>query len=183
MEENIGLVFMRKEAIDMNSKITIEGIEFDANWTKKDYTITCNIGDLRFKDSCHMMYMSPKSYNEEEIRKRCEKLLPEYIETAKIITENKELLSEKKEFLSKIKSDINAANDKLNSNRKQLKKQLKEGILTQKEYQAKISDLKNEKDEIIIKSRDLMINLAQEISASKPQCSRLIYYYLNNMME
>lgn len=43
----------------MNFKISKEGLELDVTWRKKDYSVSCKIGQLLLKDYCHMMFMQP----------------------------------------------------------------------------------------------------------------------------
>ncbi|MCR4822094.1 MAG: hypothetical protein K5873_04380 [Treponema sp.] len=164
----------------MNFKISKEGLELDVTWGKKDYSVSCKIGQLLLKDYCHMMFMQPKVYTEEEVRKRCEDLIPDFIESAKIITENEDKISEEKFDYMELKNELSTLIQKLNADKSKLQKQFKDSQLSQKKYQEKISAINHMKMEKEGDTRKKIEAAAKEIAKPNSRCFSIIRNYLTD---
>ena len=156
-------------------------IRVRVTFLKKDYSVSCKIGQLLLKDYCHMMFMQPKVYTEDEVRKRCEDLIPDFIESAKIITENEDKISEKKFDYMELKNELSILVQKLNADKSELQKQFKDSQLSQKEYQEKISAIKHIKMEKEWEARKKIETAAEEIAKTNSLCFSiplLLFFYI-----
>lgn len=161
-------------------ELTQEGISLHVNWDKKDYEVIANIGRLQLKDYCHMMFMCPRIYTEEEVRKRCIDLIPVFHNAYKVITENTEIFSKKKEEYLNIKTGADSIIDDLNAKRREYKQQLKNGSLSKKDYDARFAEIKRQKDDLFFKSYNYLRDTARELSSTYSCSSSIVYNFIKD---
>lgn len=164
-------------------ELSKDGITLHINWDKKNYQVTSIIGGIKFSEYCHMMFMCPKVYTEEDVRKKCVELIPDFLSAYRIITENKEYFTEKETILLEMKAVMNKEILALNEKRQELKQQLKNGTLPKKEYDKQYSEIKYKKNVSAQKITDFIKSTAKEISVSNTRCCSLINNYFNDFLK
>lgn len=130
-------------------ELTKDGITLYVNWDKKNYQVSSTIGGIQFSEYSHMMFMCPRFFTEEDVRKKCVELIPDFLFAYRIIAENKDYFSEKETRLMQMKSKMHEEIQTLNEKRRELKQQLKNGTLPKKEYDKQYSEIKYKKSESV----------------------------------
>lgn len=59
-----------------NFELIKDGITLYVNWDKKNYQVSSTIGGIQFSEYSHMMFMCPRFFTEEDVRKKCVALIP-----------------------------------------------------------------------------------------------------------
>ena len=108
-------------------------------------------------------------------------MIPDFINAAKIITENKKFFDEKTEYLKELKIQHNKRIEEFHSKRKVLKEQFDNKAITQTDYQEQLGVLQNLKIEYSRKANSFMRDTAKEITVSNTRCMYLIFYYFNEI--
>ena len=157
-----------------------DGISLHVNWDKKDYEVIANIGGLKLTEYCHMMFMCPRIYTEEDVRKRCIDLIPVFHNAYKVITENTEIFSKKKEEYLNIKTEADSITNDLNAKRCEYKHQLKNGSLSKKDYIARFAEIKRKKDDLFLKSHNYLRNTARELRSTYSCNSSIVYNFIKD---
>lgn len=161
--------------------ITQDGMTFEVLWGAKDFSVKSNINGIQLLECHHMMFMCPLTYTEKSVKKECKKMIPDFINAAKIITENKKFFDEKTEYLNELKIQHNKRIEEFHSKRKVLKEQFDNKAITQTDYQEQLGVLQNLKIEYSRKANSFMHNAAKEITVSNTRCMYLIFYYFNEI--
>ena len=161
--------------------ITQDGITFEILWEAKCFSIKCTINGIKLLDFHQMMFMCPLTYTEKAVRRECRKMIPNFIEAVKIITENKVFFDEKIEFLKKLKSEHKKRIEEVSSSKKVLKEQFQNKTITQTEYQKQQGKLEEYKIEYSRKAIAFMRDAAKEITISDTRCMHLIFYFFNEI--
>ena len=161
-------------------ELTQEGISLHVNWDKKDYEVIANISRLQLKEYCHMMFMCPRIYTEEEVRKRCNDLIPVFLNAYKVITENSEIFSKKKAEYLNLKTEADSITNDLNAKRREYKQQLKNGTLSKKDYDVRFAEIKRQKDDLFFKSYNYLRDTARELSSTYSCSSSIVYNFIKD---
>lgn len=124
---------------------TFDGTTFDVKFCKKDYTATYNskFGPLSY--GTHIMFCCPKIYTKEEIISRIETSVCRILKNCEnYISNNRDKLID---FISNLKKVCVSQSDELillQSQKSELKKQFKNGVIPEKEYQILLKPIKNQ---------------------------------------
>ncbi len=161
-------------------ELTQGHVSLHVNWDRKNYEVTANLNGMILTEYCHMMFMCPRIYTEEEVRKLCIDLIPVFLEAHKVITSSSEILSKKKEEYKKIKTEADSITNDLNEKKHEYKQQLKNCTLTKKAYDEKIAAIKKEKSVLCSKRENFLRETAREISSAVTRCTSIVYNYLKN---
>lgn len=166
---------------EKNFSVTKDGITLNVRWWAKDYAITCNMDGIELKEMRHMMYMIPKVFTEEMLREKCEDYFDVFKEAHKIIVDKKAWFDEKREYFANLKNEQSEAIEKLNEQKRELKNQLKSGILDAKEYQKRVGPLNVEKSEVSFGTNKILWNLTREIVGTEHKAEAVIHNYLEDL--
>lgn len=164
-------------------ELTKDGITLYVNWDKKNYQVSSTIDGIQFSEYSHMMFMCPRFFTEEDVRKKCVELIPDFLFAYRIISENKDYFSEKETSLMQMKSKMHEEIQTLNEKRRELKQQLKNGTLPKKEYDKQYSEIKYKKSESVQTISDFITCTAKEITVSNTRCCSIINNYLNDILK
>ena len=125
---------------------TYKSITLDVVYGKKDFSATYNsiFGEMTYH--LHMMFMCPKVYSEEMLRKDyCPEIAEEFIKTEAFLNEHPDFIEEKKAILSEQMAKLETEKIELQRKRSESRKLLKEGKVSQIEH-SKVCKTYNEAD-------------------------------------
>lgn len=158
-----------------------DGITLEVIYWAKDFTVRYKFGEITLSYYRHMMYMIPKIYTEEMLRKKLdeEDIWQGFREAEKIITVKKNFFENLRKEFAERKQIQTEQIEELNKRRRELKKGFKDGALTQKEYQKLKGEIEKEKDNFYFSNSDEIFKTANSIEA-KSGCTHSI---LRNYLE
>lgn len=161
-------------------KQTKENMTLKATWCKKDFEIFYDWNGIVLHWGLHIMYMCPKVYSQDDINKFCQESFKYFKEAVAVLEARKEFFDTKKNQYEKEFSERAAAIDEINKQKCELKKQFKQGLIEEREFQKKVYPLNKEKQQLNYHD---CTDFNNEIESLQLNCHEITQKILRNYLE
>lgn len=148
----------------------------------KDYEIYYQWGESMLHFGWHIMYACPKIYNEEQIKFFCNESFASFDKAISIITEKQDVINASIENFKKNNEVAELRATEIREKLRELKKQLKAGLIENKEYAKLHKDLTREKDQFFWDKHESAFSLAETLAPDECNVAQIIRNYIENQL-